>query len=257
MGVKDESGVSIPLYEDLRKKLLKDYADLAYYEPFPSEREICDFYGVSRPTVRSALNRLEQDGDIIRLPRKGTFFLRNKPFLNRQISLDDAFYNNTSSHGRKTTSRVLFQNITRANDLVAEKLGVEPGTSVFRLERLHYRGGILLSLTDSHLPAVYLDYLKTADFTGCSLYDILSSHGIELYRGVQHLEIKPADEYESFQLEVDPGTPLSVLSSQMFTPNGELIEYVVTKSKAYMTSFDMEVYPQQNSKAGGKSHGTC
>ena len=111
MGVKDGSGASIPLYEDLRKKLLKDYSRLTYYAPFPSEREICESYGVSRPTVRTALDLMEQDGDIVRLPRKGTFFLGNQPFTDHQLSSAGGFFNDVRLQGRETTSRVLFQNI--------------------------------------------------------------------------------------------------------------------------------------------------
>ena len=242
MGVRDETGVNIPLYEDLRRKLLKEYSNLPFYASFPSEREICEKYGVSRPTVRSALERLEADGDIIRLPRKGTFFLGNKPYLDQQLSSAGGFYNIARGQGRKITSRVLFQNISLADEVVAEKLGVPVGSSVFRLERVRYLDGNLFCITDSHIPIEYLEYLRTVDFTDCSLYDTLSNYGIERYRGLQRLEIKPSDQYESFHLEVEVGTPLSVLSSLMYTKDDRLIEYVVTKSKAYMTSYEMVVY---------------
>jgi len=242
MGVKDGSGASIPLYEDLRKKLLKDYSRLTYYAPFPSEREICESYGVSRPTVRTALDLMEQDGDIVRLPRKGTFFLGNQPFTDHQLSSAGGFFNDVRLQGRETTSRVLFQNIDHAGEQAAEMLRIAPGDPVFHLERLRYLDGVLFSLANSFLPIRYLEYLKAVDFTRCSLYDVLSSHGVVPYKGLQQLRIRPADEYEAFHLEVEPGTPLSVLSSRMYTRSGELIEFVTTKSQAYMTSYEMVVY---------------
>lgn len=230
------------LYETVKKRLLEDYAGLPYYSTFPSEREICERYRVSRPTVRTALDLLEEEGLIVRMPRKGAFFLGNRPHVDHQMASTVGFYNDVRLQGRQTTSKVLFQNVERAGAEVAEMLGIGEGEMVFRLERLRYLDGNLYSLANSYLPLEFLPALTQVDFTKCSLYDTLAAQGVVPHKGHQQLTIKPADAYEAMHLGTTEGVPISVLSSRMYTAQGRLIEYVVVKSLAYKTRYEIVVY---------------
>ena len=231
-----------PLYGQIKHRLLQDYASLPYYSAFPSEREICERYGVSRPTVRTALKQLEDEGVIVKLPRKGTFFLGNKPHVDHQLASATGFFNDVRLQGRTTTSKVLFQNVEKASARIAQLLGVAEGDMIFRLERLRYLDGRIYSLSDSYLPMEYLPLLVKEDFTSSSLYDTLSRQGVVPYQGRQQLTFKPADVYEAMHLEIQEGTPLSVLGSRMYTEQGRLIEYAEVKTPAYQTSYEMVVY---------------
>lgn len=242
MSQRRTTGYHKPLYETLKDRLLTDYGSLPYYTAFPSEREICERYEVSRPTVRTALSLLEEDGWLVRMPRKGAFFLGNRPHVDHQLASATGFYNDVRLQGRTTTSKILFQNVEHASEEVAEKLEIAPGDMVFRLERLRYLDGKLYSLSNSYLPMEYLPLLVRVDFTSCSLYDTLSRQGIVPYKGSQLLTIQPANAYEAMHLEMEEGEPISVLSSVMYTEQGKLIEYAVVKSQAYQTRYEMVVY---------------
>lgn len=235
-----------PLYEQIKHRLLTDYATLPYYSAFPSEREICERYGVSRPTVRTALKQLEDEGIIVKLPRKGTFFLGNQPHVDHQLASATGFFNDVRLQGRTTTSKILFQNVERASARIARLLGVAEGDQVYRLERLRYLDGQIYSLSDSYLPIQYLPLLVKVDFTTHSLYDTLSSQGVVPYQGRQQLTFKPANSYEAMHLEVEEGTPLCVMGSRMYTEDGQLIEYAEVKTPAYRTSYEMVVYRDQH-----------
>ena len=64
------------LYQQLKEHILEDYKNQPYHTPLPGERALFDIYHVSRPTVRKALELLEEDGCITRFPGKGDSFGR-------------------------------------------------------------------------------------------------------------------------------------------------------------------------------------
>ena len=63
-----------PLHEKIRDAMEKQFADLAYFSPIPGERELCQTLGVSRPTVRKALELLEKENKIVRMQGRGSFY---------------------------------------------------------------------------------------------------------------------------------------------------------------------------------------
>src|SRR5262247_1041326 len=70
----------VPKYFQLREILLDliDSGELPLDTPIPSERELCRRHGLSRMTVRQALDHLVTEGRLYRVPGKGTFVARPK-----------------------------------------------------------------------------------------------------------------------------------------------------------------------------------
>ena len=66
------------LHEKIRDAMERQFADLAYFSPIPGERELCQMLGVSRPTVRKALELLEAENKIVRMQGRGSFYTGEK-----------------------------------------------------------------------------------------------------------------------------------------------------------------------------------
>ena len=102
------------LYMKLCHQLMIDYQNKPYYSPLPGERELCEIYKVSRPTVRKALEVLESEGCIVRFAGKGAFFIGNKQEESEDenpVSTNIAFYNQVRLRGDYTRSKVLSQKV--------------------------------------------------------------------------------------------------------------------------------------------------
>lgn len=231
-----------PLYKLIEEKIKEDFKELPYYSNLPGERELCIKYDVSRPTIISALNLLEEEGLIIRKERKGAFYLGNSPYTDHQLTSIVGFFNDAKMQGKKVTNKILSQNIEKADKKIAKKLNINISDEIFILKRLRYIDGSLFSLSTSYIPIKYTEYLLHEDFTQKSLYDILSSKGIIPYKACQKVFIKPSDKYEALYLKIEEKTPICVLKSTTFTKENELIEYVEVKSEAYKTEYEMVVY---------------
>ena len=81
-----------PLYIKLSEAILEKYRHLDYYSPLPGERELCEMFHTSRPTIRKAINVLEKEGKIIRLQGKGTFYVGDESHVDHQMNSIIGFY---------------------------------------------------------------------------------------------------------------------------------------------------------------------
>lgn len=231
-----------PLHERVREKLIKDFQDLPYYSPLPGERELSELCKTSRPTLRKALGELEEEGLIITLHGKGSFYLGNRIFTYRDDLSGVNFYKNVESLGKFTNSIEISKKVEDAHGEIAKILEVELGEPIFHLERLRFIGDEIYSLTDSYLSYYLFPTLLDYDYTERSLHATIEEQGTHILTGKRILEIKPASSYEAMHLELNEGDPLSVMRTISYDEKGIVVEYAITKSSAYKTRYEMEVH---------------
>lgn len=242
------------LYEKLQERILETYRNKSYYSPLPGERELCDIYNVSRPTVRKALEMLEKEGCIVRFPGKGAFFIGNKKRTEdaKSHTKHIAFYNRVFLRGDYTYSKVLTQKVVLADAKIAAFLQIEEGEKVFRLERLRYINGELWSLADSYSRHSMCPELLEYDFSERSLHNTLASYGHIPCRAKRHITVRHADEYEAFNLGIQPGNMVSVFETLTYDENGELLEYSVSRFDALKMSITLDI-TNQTDVCGGRT----
>jgi GntR family transcriptional regulator len=231
-----------PLYLKLSEEILEKYEHLSYYSPLPGERELCEIFHTSRPTIRKAVDVLEREGKIVRLQGKGTFFVGKDSHMDHQMNTVIGFYNDMKLQGKVTTTKVLLQKIEPASQKIAEKLSVEEGEMVFHLERLRYVDGALYSLTNSFHPVKELPDFHKLDFAKRSIYNTFHEYGIEIDQILQTLEVKPANAYKALQLEMEEGEPVFVRSSVTYDTTGRIVEYAEVNTQAYRTKYEITVH---------------
>lgn len=129
-------------------------------EQLPSERDLVDVYGVSRPTVRDAVNLLRAEGLVTSEHGRGVFVrppasIRRiaRSRLSREARERDrgAFLADAAAQGftPSTSVKIRFE---QADDRVAGYLAVEPGTEVTVRDRVMRADGLVVQLAVSRLP---------------------------------------------------------------------------------------------------------
>ena len=164
-----------PLYAslaaDLRGRV--DSGALSPGEPVASERRLSQELGVSRSTVRQALDVLVREGRLYRGGSRGTFVAR--PHLGLRIG---SFTREVVGHGRVPGARVLASALVPAGAAAADALGVAPGEKVVEVVRLRTVDGEALAIERTVLPADLGVTLLGQDLEG-SLWAALE-HGCDV-----------------------------------------------------------------------------
>jgi GntR family transcriptional regulator len=120
-------------------------------ETMPSLRQVCDRFGVAQTTANRAFRMLKMEG--LTLPRAGVGTIVAGPISNN-ISARVLMHQATGKAlGGGETSRILEVGTTGADELVAPRLDVTPGTPVYVRRRVVSRGGVPVHLSSSYYPA--------------------------------------------------------------------------------------------------------
>ncbi|MEU4804714.1 GntR family transcriptional regulator [Actinosynnema sp. NPDC023587] len=174
----DRSG-ALPLWRQLQDDLVSRLRAGEFDVGFPGELSLVDEYGVSRYTVRQALQRLRADGLVVaergRQPRVS-------PAADVEQPLDTLYslFASVEAAGLEQRSVVRVLDV-RADGVVADRLDLEGSTPLVYLERLRLADGAPFAIDRAWLPADLARPILTADFTHTSLYAVLTERtGVRL-----------------------------------------------------------------------------
>ncbi len=224
---------SLPLHVQILEHIKQSInsQELKAGEAIPSERELAESFEVSRMTVRQALRSLRQEGLIYQERGIGTFVARRK--LDVHTRNLGGFTEEMRRRGLEPRSEVLLLLREAATDQVAESLGIELNTEVFRLERLRLVDSVPMAHEVAFLPVKLCPELDNFDFEKLSLYDVLEKHfGVEIDHAEEVLEADCASTSVAQILGVKPNAPLLVVNRVVFTESNEAIEAVRTIYRA-------------------------
>ncbi len=233
----------IPYYVQVAESL-RDHIEQAVWRPgdqLPGELEMCRTFDVSRPVIRQALERLMDQGLIVRRKGKGTFVAEPKirEGLFQKLT---GFFQDMVDQGYEVVTEVLKQQVEPASAKVASKLGLKPDTPVIELERLRFVQGEPINLVTSYLPYALCSRLLDVDLSRQSLYIFLEEEcGLVITRGRRTLEAIAAGEREANLLHVQKGAPLIVLDSVSFLSDGTPVEYYYAFHRGDRSRFDVEL----------------
>jgi GntR family transcriptional regulator len=216
-----------PAYAQIVEQLGDGIASgrLAPGDKLPTERELAAELGVSRMTVRQALNSLTANGFLVRTTgrRGGTFVAR--PKLVRDLGTFGGLSEQLRRQGVRAGAQVLSARRRPATVAVAEALDIAPRDRVTEIVRLRLADDEPFALERSTFPVSRFPDLLAHDLDG-SLYEILAErYGAAPVHAVERLEPVLASREEADALGVREGSPLQLVERLAYADNGEPVEF--------------------------------
>ena len=190
----------------------------------PSERELMATFGVSRATVRKAIERLVVDGLLHRIHGKGTFVAR--PRLESRLHLA-SFSQDMRRRGLTPSTRSLGIERERPPADIAAALELGRSGEAWRIERVRLADGQPIALEQGWYPEAPLPALDHEDLSG-SLYEAFAARGHTIDAAEQTLWGEAADATLARRLDCPVHTPLLVFR-RVSSAAGIPLEYVVSR----------------------------
>jgi GntR family transcriptional regulator len=208
---------------ETRERVLELIETLVPGDAIPSERQLSGDLGVSRLTVRAALDDLVREGYLVRRRGAGTFV--NEPKVAKGLVIS-SFSDEMRERGMRPASRTLELRVVPAGARLGRILHVSPSEAVVVVKRLRLADGEPMAIELLNTRQSLVPGLTATDLEENSFYDLLASrYGIEIVGGTQTVEPTVTNEEESESLGVPLHSPALLFERVTRSAAGDVVEY--------------------------------
>jgi len=207
-----------------RRQVLDLIERLGVGTAIPSERQLSADLGVSRLTVRAALDDLAREGYLVRRRGSGTYVQQPKK-ISQELTIT-SFSEDMRRRGMVPGSRTLSLETILAGARLGRSLQVSPSEKILVIKRLRLADGETMAIETLHLPQALVPGLTPEDLTG-SFYELLQArYGIEILHGTQAIEPTVTNEEESAALGVPLHSPAFLFERTSLDQQDRTVEFV-------------------------------
>lgn len=208
-------------------------------DKLPSERDLIEEFGFSRPTIQKALSELESDGIIYRIPRQGSFVSDRR--LRKSLNKLKSFPEDLRSSGDVPSTRLISFEITQATEKVAEKLAMPAGDPVYYLVRLRCKNGDPIIYDNSYYAPFAIKGI-TCDVLVDSIFKFIEANGMKVSMAEETISavIPPKDIAES--LDLKENEPVIKIEMVTYLSDGRPFEYTVSHKNPKKYLLELQSY---------------
>lgn len=213
----------VPLYFQVAEQLERAIVDgtLAPGAKISNEISWAEHLGLSRPTLRQAIQVLVDKGMLVRKRGVGTQVVHG--MIRRSVELTSLF-DDLSAAGQQPRTEVLVLDLIPATDQIANELQLEAGAGVWSLERVRFMKEEPLALMHNFIPAETID-LRKLDLARTGLYASLRQAGIVMRVARQRIGARRIEPREAKHLGERRGAPLLTMQRTAYDDAGRAVEY--------------------------------
>ena len=240
----DDPG-SGPLYLQLQRRIADAIASgrLAPGDSLPAERDMAAMTGLSRVTVRNAIQALVTSGQLVQRRGSGTFVQQKVERLEQALSLLTSFTEDMARRGRTVDSHWMSRRIDAPAPEEVMALGLGADDRVARLERVRRSDGVPLAIERASIPA---SVLPAPEAVEGSLYLALEQRGMRPIRAVQRISAANLGPRDAELLGVTPGVAGLRIERIGYLASGRVVEFTrsLYRGDAYDFAVELKLSPE-------------
>lgn len=227
----------VPLYFQVAQHLerLIESGELVPGSRLENEVVLAERLGLSRPTMRQAIQHLVDKGLLVRKRGVGTQVVH--PQVRREVRLTSLYDDLTRTNQRPRTKVLAIEHVP-APDEPAVALQLALGAEIVYLERLRYARDEPLALMHNYLPAGIAD-LSAEALESQGLYEILRGSRLRMQVATQTIGARRATVREARLLDEPRGAPLLTITRTAYDDAGRAVEYGTHAYRASRYSFEL------------------
>lgn len=226
LAVEVDGDSSVPLHVQVRRLIRAKAREGTLVDAdgrLKTEAELGSIFGVSRITIRNALQPLVDEGMFSRARGRGTF-LRSGELENWGGALI-GFVESGQEAGFEPSGAILHQGLTNRLDAAVTVALKE--RAVFELRRLRFADGTPVAIEQAFYPPDIGLELEKRDLTEAAIYRIFEDElGFEIKEAVQMIGATLASREQAEQLDFEPGQPLTSIERTTFDSDGRPLEFL-------------------------------
>jgi GntR family transcriptional regulator len=206
-----------------RQQVLDLVQRLGVGTAIPSERQLSADLGVSRLTVRAALDDLAREGYVVRRRGSGTYV--QQPKISQELTIT-SFSEDMRRRGMAPGSKTLSMTTILAGARLGRFLQVSPSEPILVIKRLRLADRETMAIETLHLVEGLVPGLTAKDLAG-SFYELLQGrYGIQIVTGTQAIEPTVTNEEESAALGVPLHSPAFLFERTSLDQHDRTVEFV-------------------------------
>lgn len=228
-----DAGSEKSLYLQLVDKLEKEIREkMLANDKLSSERELTQIYGVSRITVRLALQELENRGLVYKKHGKGTYV---SEITDSAVDLSSAysFTDQMKKLGKVPLTKILSFRLLDAPESIAQKMQLATGEKIFEIERLRIANATPMMIERTYVPHFLFEGLTEKLLNQRSLYELFHEEFNQIVRRAdEEVYASIALDNEAKLLDIKSGDPVLHLLRKTFNTKNIIIEYTFSIARA-------------------------
>lgn len=229
-GLEIDKASPVQLWYQLRMAMLSHIVTSSWKagHQLPTENEICQALGVSRSTVRAAVQSLVREGLVLRRPGKGSF-VASRPTTDIRVP-PLGFHRAMTARGFHVRSRLLDVSIVQGTKEFRQDLNLREGEKLLYIHRLRYINDRPLVLAKNYLVYRMCQGLEREDLAAGSLWERVERRlGRRIAGGIHTFyAVLPSPDEQSL-LQVAADHPLLMSVGTNYLEDGTLFERAEVK----------------------------
>jgi len=204
-----------------------------------AEAELCRIFGVSRITVRKALQLLRSEGIVA--SRKGSGWRVTVDPLRQVLGAFPTVEAALRDDGHDFTRRILEFTYDAAPPDIARRLRLDAGAEVLRVRRLNFADEHVFDIVTTWVPADVAAPLSRADIEAHGVYGSLRLHGVEVGEVQQTITASIASQEDGSLLGVHANSPILVVEQMTTAPDGRPIKLSQHRYPAHRMHLEVRI----------------